>query len=185
MYGLFNGGGIGVVNSGFSILFFIRNMSLNNQPVDNHVETKNIKREQSNLKLTVWVGMAAFLILAAYGFYLVFTLTQNVAHLDKSVGEIAQNMTEMTHAVTRNLDGMNTSFDAVARNMDAMQGNTAQLAQNLTEVTRTMQMMNQSMLSLRQDVGQMNQSVGRPLSFFSQFMPQSSPPPPYYYPARP
>lgn len=177
---------VAIDENGGLFIFFIRNMSLNNQSVvDDGVETKNIKREQSNLKLTVWVGMAAFLILAAYGFYLVFTLTQNVAHLDKSVGEIAQNMTEMTRAVTHNLDGMNTSFDTVARNMDAMQGNTAQLAQNLTEVTRTMQMMNQSMLSLRQDVGQMNQSVGRPLSFFSQFLPQTSPPPPYYYPARP
>lgn len=143
-------------------------------------------RDYKKLKVTVWMGMLAFIVLAGYGFYLIFTLTQSVASLDKSVGEMATQMTKMTRAVDHNLNSMNQSFTQVSATMSAMQTNTEQLAQNMAEMTRTIQLMNQSMQSLRQNVGQMNRSVGRPLSFFSQFMPETrSPPPPYYYPVMP
>ncbi|WP_407275116.1 hypothetical protein [Halothiobacillus sp. DCM-1] len=142
--------------------------------------------EFRTLRLTVWVGMIAFLILASYGFYLVYNLTQSVANLDRSVTTIASNMTRMTDSVQQNLNNMSDAFTTVASEMTQMRGDTNTLAMNLAQVTQTMQVMNQSILYLRQDIGQMNQAVGRPMSFFSQFMPQSAPPPPApYYPAPP
>ena len=150
-------------------------------------QTPRTGAEFRTLRLTVWVGMIAFLILAGYGFYLVYNLTQSVAHLNDSVATIANNMTTMTEAVNNNLNTMNHSFTTVANEMSQMRGDTNALAANLAQVTQTMAAMNQSILYLRQDVGQMNQAVGRPMSFFSQFMPQNAPPPPpppMYYPAR-
>lgn len=147
------------------------------------VSAKTETHTYRKLSLVVWVGMVAFLILASYGFYLVYNLTQSVAHLDRSVASIAENMATMTTSVNENLQAMTGNFSTVADRMGQMQTDTAALAKNLAEVTQTMSAMNQSIWYLRQDVGQMNQSVGRPMSFFSQFMPQSAPPPPGYYPA--
>ena len=155
----------------------MQNAQIETQPKpDNHTYRK--------LSLVVWVGMVAFIVLAAYGFYLIYSLTQSVAHLDRSVAAIANNMTTMTESVQKNMQSMNQSFITVADHMGQMQTDTAALSTHLAEVTQTMQAMNQSIWYLRQDVGQMNQTVGRPMSFFSQFMPQSAPPPPPYYPPR-
>lgn len=152
-------------------------------------------------ELMVYPTMFAFILLASYGFFLIFHLTHDISVLSKSVTEMASIVSDAMPKMTKDMRNMTGSMDHMTGNIDGMTGNLATMTDqmkalrpmnaNLANMTDTMGSMNRSVYGMHRDVGNMNQTVSSgPMGMMNDIMPFSSnsynrpmPPPVYIPPA--
>ncbi|MBK1641219.1 hypothetical protein CKO12_04885 [Chromatium okenii] len=125
-------------------------------------------------ELIVYPTLFAFIILAAYGFYLIFSLAKDMHYLTVSVDT---NMTTMAN----NVKMMSESVVLMSNNVRTMSGNVESMAQNVNtlepmlvsiqNMDRSMQSMTLATTSMRNDLAVMNQNISRPMNFMNNMMP--------------
>ncbi len=107
-------------------------------------------------ELMVYPTMVAFIILAAYGFFLIYSLTKDV-HL------VVQDM----HKITASMERMVVNMDSVSKNMVVMTQTVDSQSASMKEMTYHIRGMNMSMNQMRYDMS----NVSRPMSFMNSFLP--------------
>ncbi len=132
-------------------------------------------------ELIVYPSLFAFIILAAYGFYLIYNLARDVHYLAISVDtnmttlssnmqSVSENMGQLTaniRAMTVTMDSIDNkvaTLEPMLANLDSMDG----AIQSMTQATHTMGRATQYM---QVDMARMNHNFGRPLSFMNSFIP--------------
>jgi len=139
---------------------------------NNHMERLATTFETSarRWEMIVYPSLFAFIVLATYGFYLVFSLTHDVASLARNVSVLTQSIDRMT----KNMDNISTNMTTISGNMGQMNTKLDELA----PIRRNMEAMNESTRSMamsadgmRYQMGAMNYNIGRPMSQMSSFMP--------------
>jgi uncharacterized protein YoxC len=149
------------------------------------------KREESStrrMQLLVYPSMVAFIILAAYGFYLVNSLT-------KDVHRMADSVFDMSHSVQTHMDIISQNTTKMSEQMKVLVDNTRDMNGNMTELVATTGKMSTSVDHLsaytgnmQQDMWSLNRSISKPLNMFNKFIPwgnnsgSSQYRPPVYYP---
>jgi len=118
-------------------------------------------------EVIVYPALIAFVILAGYGFYLIYSLTRDVQTVAAHMSSISNNMKVVT-----------VHMQNVSDNMFEIRGSVGELAasmktteNNMTEMNHTMKVMTGSMDMMRRDIGSMNYNVSRPMSFMNSFVP--------------
>jgi methyl-accepting chemotaxis protein len=125
-------------------------------------------------ELIVYPSLFAFIILAAYGFYLVFSLAKDIHYLaisvDSNMTVLASNMQSMSDNVAR----MSANVRAMAVGVESISRDVGTLEPMLTSM-ETMDDAIQSMTSttghMRDDMEVMNRNISRPFSFMNSLMP--------------
>lgn len=118
-------------------------------------------------EMIVYPSLFAFIVLASYGFFLIYSLTHDVASLARNVS-----------VLTKSIDHMVVNMDSISSNMGNISGNMGTISGDLTRINNSMDTMNASTRSMamsvdgmRHQVGAMNYNIGRPMSQMSSFMP--------------
>ena len=78
------------------------------------------------LQLIVYTALFAFIVLAAYGYYLIFNLTHDVHSLSNDVTAMTRSVNKMTLSVEENMS-------IVAKNMVMMKDSTGNLANTISQ----------------------------------------------------
>lgn len=119
------------------------------------------------VRIIVYAGMTGFVILAIYGFFLVYQLTNDV---HRAVAQ-TELMTQQMQAMTRIMANMHESVSVMGgdiktmnSNTDSMNGSMAQLASNMKHMTNTVALMQHSASNL-------DQSIGPVMGTFNRMMP--------------
>lgn len=107
------------------------------------------ERSARRWEIVIYPAMFAFIILAAYGFYLVYSLTYDM------------------HRMARSMDTMVVSMQEMSDKLDTMNPMLARLG-SMDSSMRTMTATNDAM---RHHMTVMTDSVARPMGFMSNFMP--------------
>jgi outer membrane murein-binding lipoprotein Lpp len=125
-------------------------------------------------ELIVYPSLFAFIILAAYGFYLVFSLAKDVHYLAISVDSNMTVLASNMQSISDNMGQISSNVRTMAVGVDSMAQDVSALEPMLT----TMQGMDQSIQSMtfttatmRDDLGLMNRNITRPMHFINTFMP--------------
>ncbi len=125
-------------------------------------------------ELIVYPSLFAFIILAAYGFYLVFSLAKDVHYLSISVdtnmtllASNLQSISENMSQISGNMRTMAVGVDTMARDVGALEP----MLVSMQDMDRSMQIMTLSTSSMHRDMAVMNQSISRPMQFMNGFMP--------------
>ncbi|MBK1701725.1 hypothetical protein [Thiococcus pfennigii] len=125
-------------------------------------------------ELIVYPSLFAFIILAAYGFYLVFSLAKDVHYLaisvDSNMTVIASNM----QSISENMAQMNRDMRALTVSVDSMSQDVATLEPMLTTLDtmeHSMRAMTFSTAGMRDDMAVMNRSISQPFQFMNRVMP--------------
>lgn len=132
-------------------------------------------------ELIVYPSLFAFIILAAYGFYLVYSLAKDVHYLAISVDShmtvLAGNMQSVSEnmgQMTANVRTMTVSLDAIDKNVGTLEpmlaniGSMDEAIQTMTVATRSM---SKATHNMQYDMSRMNHNIGRPMSFLNTFLP--------------
>jgi len=125
-------------------------------------------------ELIVYPSLFAFIILAAYGFYLVFSLAKDVHYLaisvDSNMTVLASNMQSVSDnmaQLTANIRTMSVSVESIARDVTTLEP----ILADMDSMKDTMRHLSITTYNMRGDMAGLNQSVGRPMSFMNTFMP--------------
>ena len=125
-------------------------------------------------ELIVYPSLFAFILLAGYGFYLVYSLAKDVHYLaisvDTNMTMLSGNMQSVSEnmgQLTRNVKEMNQSMVSIDRSV----GNLDPMLNNMRQMGRSMESMSWATNNMRQDMSIMNQNVSRPMSFMNNVMP--------------
>jgi uncharacterized protein YoxC len=129
-------------------------------------------------ELIVYPSLFAFIILAAYGFYLVFSLAKDVHYLaisvDSNMTVLASNMQSMSDnmgQLTANVRTMTVAVESISRDVSTLEP----MLTNIEQMDNSMKAMTYATHNIRNDMAVMNRNIGqgiaRPMSFFNTFMP--------------
>ena len=108
----------------------------------------------------VYPSLFAFILLAAYGFFLIYSLATDVHRVAESMMVITDNMQQ----VSTNMQRMTSNVEVMTQTVGTQSSSMADMAMNIRG-------MNTSMARMHQDIAVMNNSVSRPMSFMNSFMP--------------
>ena len=104
-------------------------------------------------EMIVYPSLVMFIILAGYGFFLIYSLTMDASRISDDMSKIAIQM------------------DSISKNMVVMTQTVDSQSAAMNEMVVHMRGMNMSMNQMRYDFSVLNNSVSRPMSFMNTFMP--------------
>ena len=155
-----------------------------------HERRKGADVKGQRLQLIVYTALFAFIVLAAYGYYLIFNLTHDVHSLSDDVRQMTRSVSQMTVSVNSNMETISANMgliqssthlmaDTVAKTMPVMTENTMEMtktAQNVSDridgMSTNMQTMSVGIIGMQRDMWSMNQSVSNPAeSMIDSMMP--------------
>lgn len=149
------------------------------------------KREESSTKrmqLLVYPAMVAFIVLAAYGFFLVQSLTSDVDRMANSIIVISDSVKENMDKISANTVSMSNNMSSLDMNIHSMTGkmielvestgsmssNVGSMSQNIGVMRDATTNMASSTNNMQQDMWSLNQNISTPLSMFNKFIPFSN-----------
>ena len=125
-------------------------------------------------ELIVYPSMFAFIILAAYGFYLVFSLAKDVHYMaisiDTNMTVLASNMQSMSDNVSLmsgNVRLMATSVESMATDVTTLKP----MMNSMESLNQSIRLMTQTTGNMSNDMGNLNRSISRRMGFMNSFMP--------------
>jgi methyl-accepting chemotaxis protein len=139
-------------------------------------------------ELIVYPSLFAFILLAGYGFYLVYSLTRDVHYLAISVDSnmtvmasnfqsVADNMNHMTSNI-RMINGTLTEISTKVSTLEPMLTNMTSMDKSMDSMDRAMDSMDRAIKAMTVtthymggDMHNINRNVSRPMSFMNSFMP--------------
>lgn len=159
-------------------------------------------------EMVVYPSMFAFILLAGYGFFLIYHLTRDISVLSQNITIMTRVVTDTMPKISKDLSGMTGSINNMTGDISTMSNNVTGMTQgiskmsdqmttlrpmsaNMAKMTDTMSSMNRSVYGMHRDMGNMNQTISSgPFGMMNEMMPFSSNsyhgqsvPPRYYPPA--
>ena len=125
-------------------------------------------------ELIVYPSLFAFIILAAYGFYLVFSLAKDVHYLAISVDSNMTVLASNMQSISDNVGQMSANVRTLAVSVESISRDVSTLEPMLTSmetIDDAIQSMTFSTAHMRDDMAVMNRSISRPMSMMNWFMP--------------
>ncbi len=159
-------------------------------------------------EMVVYPSLFAFILLAGYGFFLIYRLTHDISILSRSVTRMATIVSDSIPKMTQDMGVMTGSMNHMTNNIQSMSGDVKKmtteinamsgqmntltpLSKNISNMTGTMNEMNRSVYGMQRSMGGMNRTISSgPLGMMNDMMPMSSrtnvmprlPPPTYRQP---
>jgi hypothetical protein len=114
-------------------------------------------------ELIVYPSLVAFILLAAYGFYLIYNLTHDIADVSKSVRE-------MTSIVTKDLGDISKEMSNISSSTVYMKP----MAHDMRMVATNINDMNTNMSHMQYNMWQLNRNVSTPFNMVEKMVPFGS-----------
>lgn len=122
---------------------------------DHHMDRLATAFESSahRWELMVYPSLFAFIILAVYGFFLIYSLTTDIAHMSRNISQ----MTSVVERMTVDMDKMATDMD----NLSPMRTSMDNMSTDIRSMTISADGMHRDVNYLSREVGSMNRNVNR------------------------
>ena len=157
------------------------NNSTNEQEMNSTSQTQTLKLDDNCMvrladtfessarrwELIVYPSMVAFIVLAIYGFYLIYSLSRDVHNLSLTV--IA-----LTESVDNNLSNMSTSVTAMDHTMTKLNNNIGRINTNVETMTVNLTTMTYHTNAMAGSTHRMQRDISdisSPMGFMSGFFP--------------
>ena len=132
-------------------------------------------------ELIVYPSLFGFILLAGYGFFLIYSLTRVIHYLAISVDSNMTVMASNFQSVSDDMSHLTANVRAMAANIEDINKNISTLEPMLTSIDsmdQTMDSMDRAIKSItyttqnmRGDMANLNHNISRPISFMNTFMP--------------
>jgi hypothetical protein len=156
----------------------------------NEEATQALESFENRWRYAVFPAMIAFIILAVFGFYLIYGMLQRMEQLSTDVNRMTSVIAQVLPEMQRNMGGISTDISELNQ---AISANFPKLEQNIASMTKNMNLMSSSTHSiatttanLDKSMWEMNRNVSKPLSMINQVIPwRKNSMPPLPYPSNP
>ncbi len=113
-------------------------------------------------ELVVYPSLLAFIVLAAYGFFLIYTLTTDVGRLARSIETMVVSMDEVVqdlHAVSANVGHISSTMLLVANDVGTESDTMKEMLVKMENMNKSMGVMTVPIYHMRNDMSRMNQNM--------------------------
>ena len=113
-------------------------------------------------ELIVYPSLLAFIVLAAYGFFLIYTLTNDVGRLARSMETVVISMNDVAtnmHVVTGSVASMSGNLSTIAVDVGAGSKDMNSLIGKMDNINTSVGVMTVPMYQMRNDMGRMTHSI--------------------------
>ncbi len=113
-------------------------------------------------EMVVYPSLFAFVLLAGYGFFLIYRLTHDIATLSQSVTHMAVIVSDAMPRMTKDLNVMTNSMDSMTSNIAKMSGDVGGMSTEISSMSGQMNSltpMSKNIQSMTHNIGSMNRSV--------------------------
>jgi hypothetical protein len=123
-------------------------------------------------ELVVYPSLLAFIVLAAYGFFLIYTLTNDVGRLANSMETVVTAMNEVAtdmNNVSRNVTLISDNLGTIAVDANDGADNMKHMVNHMGNINKTMGVMTVPIYHMRNDMSNMNHTMhdtARPMRMF-------------------
>ena len=135
--------------------------------------------------MVVYPSLFAFVLLAGYGFFLIYRLTHDIHSLSQSVTKMAVIVSDAMPRMTKDLGVMTGSMDSMTGNiagmsteissMSGQMNSLTPMSNNIQSMTHNIGSMNRSVYGMQRDMHGMNRTVSSgPFGMMNDMMPFSS-----------
>lgn len=114
-------------------------------------------------ELIVYPSMVAFILLASYGFYLIYNLTHDIS-------DVAKSVREMTASVTEDLGEISGKMTRIADATAYMRP----MSEDMRAMTGSINEMNTNVSHMQYNMWQLNRNVSAPFNMVDKMMPFGS-----------
>lgn len=154
-----------------------------NRVSDDHFERflNTFERSAKRWEMIVYPGMFAFILLAGYGFFLVYNLTNDMktiaGSLDPNMGMHMSAFDESMQSLTANIGNMTARVEDMSSELKTMSGKMNNLdtmptiSVQLEKINQSVGIMSVNFDMVRRDMAMMNHSISKPMSMMNNFMP--------------
>lgn len=128
-------------------------------------------------ELIVYPSLFAFILLAAYGFYLIFSLAKDIHFLalsvDSNMNIMSSNLMTMTDSVSQlsaNVRTMAVSVESMAQDVRTLEP----MLTSMDSMEESIKTMTHATYNIQRDMSSMNYNIhdaSRPMTFWNSFMP--------------
>ncbi|MCW8827252.1 MAG: hypothetical protein OQK78_12610 [Gammaproteobacteria bacterium] len=122
---------------------------------DHHMDRLATAFESSahRWELMVYPSLFAFIILASYGFFLIYSLTTDIAQMSRNISQ----MTTVIERMTTDMDKMATDMD----NLRPMRTSMENMSTDIRTMTNSADGMHRDINYMSREIGLMNRNVNR------------------------
>ncbi|MGO8738261.1 hypothetical protein [Rhodoblastus sp.] len=121
----------------------------------------------STLRLVVYAGLAGFVLLAAYGFFLIYLLTGDAATMAKQT----QRMTAQMEVMTEEMRIVNVTIGAMQGDIGGMRANIQDMNRHIASMDTTTQQMSTGVALMQHSVRNLDASVGPAMGAMNHMVP--------------
>lgn len=147
---------------------------LDGQPKDGYSRLSEVfEASARRWELIIYPSLVMFIVLAAYGFYLIFNLQRDVHQLAISVDTNMTSLAGNMQIVSENMQQMTNSVKVMTASVDSINRQVAHLepiSGNMNSMNHSVHSMSQATHAINHATQGLNHSV-RPMSFMNKFMP--------------
>ena len=122
--------------------------------------TKTFTASARRWEMVVYPSMFAFILLATYGFFLIYNLTSDVSKVANEMQRIGNNMQSVV-----------VNMDSISKNMVVMTQTMHVQSATMSEMNSHVRNMSVSVNQMRHEIAVMNNSVSRPMNFMNSYAP--------------
>ena len=172
------------------------------QELERELRDFETKSEGSNktMQMLVYPAMFAFIILAAYGFYLIQSLASDVNNMAGTMEKMADSVDRNMESISNTMKDMNGDVGSLTSTIRGMSGDIGDMSNNTKTMVDSIGGMKAatydmaaSTNNMQRDMWSLNQNISTPLSMMNKFLPWKNnttgpfpgsvaPIPPTYYP---
>ncbi|GBE08666.1 MAG TPA: hypothetical protein ENG90_09350 [Gammaproteobacteria bacterium] len=126
-------------------------------------------------------AMVIFALLAISGFWLIYSITEDMHLMSQNLGGMSKNITTLTSKIghmDKNISQLVVSIDQMNSNIANMDVSISKIQGNISGMSNDIAQMNYSIYTMTwntgvmsNDISRLNQSIGKPMRFMNNFLP--------------
>jgi hypothetical protein len=127
-----------------------------------------------SLRLFVYAGMGAFVLLAAYGFFLIYLLTGDARTMATQMQRMTVQMEVMAgemRVITTTMGSMQTDIGGMRGDMAAMRANIQDMDGHIAAMDMTTRQMSATVALIQHSARNLDASVGPAMGAMNKFIP--------------
>jgi uncharacterized protein YoxC len=124
---------------------------------------KSFDKSARRWELIVYPSLFAFIILAMYGFFLIYSLTQDIrtmaSSIDPKMGVNMGSLSTNVGLLATNIELMSTHLEYISDNMETMSVDLQSVSSNMEQMTDTMQTMSNSVTQMDRSTNEISRNM--------------------------
>ena len=139
---------------------------------------KKADASTKRMQMLVYPAMVAFFILAAFGFYLIYSLTSDVRRMTNTFVGMSDSIETNMDSIAGTMGHMSGKMDNLVDSTESMSSNVGSMTSSTNDIVNSMSGMRSatydmaaSTNNMQRDIWSMNKNISTPLSFMNSFLP--------------